>query len=77
LSVCTVQCSISVFSLTEKPDEFIYHATHDQTIDWLMPAVPPTGQKLSIPMMAVVNVRGDRLYNGMLIVSVLELERVT
>jgi carboxymethylenebutenolidase len=45
-------------------DEFIYHTTHDRTVDWLMPGVPPTGSKLSIPMMAVVNVRGDRLYNG-------------
>ncbi|KAF5363857.1 hypothetical protein D9756_000597 [Leucocoprinus leucothites] len=44
-------------------DEFIYLTTHDRTIDWLMPGVPQTGKKLSIPMMAVVNVRGDRLYN--------------
>ncbi|KXN86302.1 hypothetical protein AN958_10164 [Leucoagaricus sp. SymC.cos] len=44
-------------------DEFIYHTTHHRTIDWLMPGVPPTGKKLSIPMIAVVNVRGDRLYN--------------
>jgi len=30
-----------------------------------MPGVPPTGKKLSIPMMAVVSIRGDRLYNGL------------
>lgn len=46
-------------------DEFVYHLTHDMTVDWLLPNVPPTGKKLSIPMMAVVNIRGDRLYNGM------------
>ena len=45
-------------------DEFIFYATHDRTIDWLLPGVPPTGKKLSIPMIAVVNIRGDRLYNG-------------
>ncbi|KAJ3566964.1 hypothetical protein NP233_g6663 [Leucocoprinus birnbaumii] len=44
-------------------DEFIFNTTHDRTVDWLMPGVPPTGKKLAIPMMAVVNVRGDRLYN--------------
>jgi carboxymethylenebutenolidase len=45
-------------------EELIYHGTHDRTLNWLMPGVPPTGKKLSIPMVAVVNVRGDRLYNG-------------
>lgn len=37
--------------------------THDRTIDWLLPGVPPSGRKLAIPMMSVVNVRGDRLYH--------------
>ncbi|KAF8911887.1 hypothetical protein CPB85DRAFT_1302927 [Mucidula mucida] len=44
-------------------DEFIFHCTHDRVIDWLLPAVPPTGRKLAIPMLGVVNVRGDRLYH--------------
>jgi len=44
-------------------DEFIYHITHDRVTDWLLPSVPPTGKKLSVPMIAVVNIRGDRLYN--------------
>lgn len=45
-------------------EEFIFKCTHDKTIDWLLPAVPPTGKKLEIPMLGVVNVRGDRLYHG-------------
>ncbi|KAG6813452.1 hypothetical protein H0H92_010786 [Tricholoma furcatifolium] len=45
------------------PDEFIYSFTHDRMVDWLLPGVPPSGKKLTIPMMAVVNIRGDRLYN--------------
>ncbi|KAK4502678.1 hypothetical protein PRZ48_006104 [Zasmidium cellare] len=44
-------------------DEFIYKFTHDITIDWLLPGVPPTFKYLEIPMMAVVNIRGDRLYH--------------
>ncbi|KAG2013390.1 dienelactone hydrolase [Coprinopsis cinerea AmutBmut pab1-1] len=58
---------LQVISRTVGPDrvvdEFIYHITHDRTVDWLLPQVPPTGKKLAIPMMAVVNIRGDRLYN--------------
>ena len=45
-------------------DEFIFHMTHDRVIDVFLPGVPATGKKLSIPMIAVVSVRGDRLYNG-------------
>ena len=45
-------------------EEFVYHATHDRMIDWLLPGVPPSGKKLSIPMVAVVNIRGDRLCHG-------------
>ncbi|KAJ7283363.1 NTF2-like protein [Mycena rebaudengoi] len=44
-------------------DEFVLHTTHDKTIDWLLPGVPPTGKKLSIPMLGVINIRGDRLYH--------------
>ncbi|KAF7301599.1 hypothetical protein MIND_00725400 [Mycena indigotica] len=44
-------------------DEFIFHCTHDKQIDWLLPGVPPTGRKLAIPMLGVINIRGDRLYH--------------
>jgi len=44
-------------------DEFIFHVTHTTMVDWLLPGVPPTGKKLEIPMLGVINVRGDRLYH--------------
>ncbi|CAG9955611.1 unnamed protein product [Clonostachys rosea f. rosea IK726] len=44
-------------------DEFIFKCTHDKQLDWLLPGVPPTGRKLEIPVVAVVNIRGDRLYH--------------
>ncbi|EME45788.1 hypothetical protein DOTSEDRAFT_151055 [Dothistroma septosporum NZE10] len=44
-------------------DEFIYKFTHDITPDWLFPGLPPTNKYVEIPMMAVVNIRGDRLYH--------------
>lgn len=45
-------------------DEFIFKLTHDRAVDWLLPGVPPTGKVLEIPMMGVINIRGDRLYHG-------------
>ncbi|KAI1921718.1 hypothetical protein LOZ58_004215 [Ophidiomyces ophidiicola] len=44
-------------------DEFIFCFTHDEVIDWLAPGIPPTGQAVRLPMVSVVNIRGDRLYH--------------
>ncbi|KAM3438515.1 hypothetical protein NHJ13734_004139 [Beauveria thailandica] len=44
-------------------DEFIFKFTHDREIDWLLPGVPPTQRKAEVPFVAVVNIRGDRLYH--------------
>ncbi|KAK7408354.1 hypothetical protein QQX98_009450 [Neonectria punicea] len=44
-------------------DEFIFKFTHDKPVDWLVPGIPPTGKYVEVPMTAVVNVRGDRLYH--------------
>ncbi|PFH52573.1 hypothetical protein AMATHDRAFT_74056 [Amanita thiersii Skay4041] len=44
-------------------DEFVFNLTHTCEIDWLLPGIPPSGKKLAIPMIAVVNIRGDRLYH--------------
>ena len=44
-------------------DEFLFCATHDREIDWLLPGLAPTGKYFEIPMLAVVCFRGDKLYN--------------
>ena len=44
-------------------DEFIFCATHDREIDWLLPGLAPTGKYFEIPMLAVVCFLGDKLYN--------------
>ncbi|KAK4202333.1 hypothetical protein QBC40DRAFT_276575 [Triangularia verruculosa] len=45
-------------------DEFLFECTHNnRTIDWLIPGIPPTGRKLSVPMTSIVNIRGDKLYH--------------
>ncbi|KAF5393980.1 hypothetical protein D9757_000337 [Collybiopsis confluens] len=67
-------------------DEFIFKLTHDKTVDWLLPGVPPGGCSLEIPMVAVVNIRGDRLYHehiwwdqasALLQAGILPLDRMT
>ncbi|KAJ6151218.1 hypothetical protein N7470_007812 [Penicillium chermesinum] len=44
-------------------DEFIFKFRHDSEVDWLIPGIAPTYKDLEIPFMAVVNIRGDRLYH--------------
>ena len=44
-------------------DEFIFCFTHDRVMDWILPNVAPTGKYVQVPMTAVVNFRGPRLYH--------------
>jgi carboxymethylenebutenolidase len=44
-------------------DEFVFCATHDREIDWLLPGLAPTGKYFEVPMLAVICFRGDKLYN--------------
>ncbi|SAL76411.1 dienelactone hydrolase family protein [Caballeronia peredens] len=44
-------------------DEFVFCATHDREIDWLLPGLAPTGKYFEVPMLAVIRFRGDKLYN--------------
>ena len=44
-------------------DEMIFRFTHDQEIDWMLPGIKPTGRKVEIPLIAIVNFRGGRLYH--------------
>ncbi len=40
-------------------DEFLFCFTHTQEVDWLLPGVAPTGKPVELPMIAIVNFRGD------------------
>ncbi|KAG9091194.1 hypothetical protein FS749_016725 [Ceratobasidium sp. UAMH 11750] len=44
-------------------DEFVFEFVHDMEMDWMLPGVPPTGKHVRVPFVAVVNVRGDKLYH--------------
>jgi carboxymethylenebutenolidase len=42
-------------------DEFIFSFTHDVEMDWMLPGVPPTGRKVEVPMVVVVQFEGDKI----------------
>lgn len=44
-------------------DEMLFCFTHDIEIDWMLPGVKPTGKYVEIPLIAVVNFRGDKLFH--------------
>lgn len=44
-------------------DEFVMCFTHTTEIDWMLPGVAPTGKYVEIPMLGVVNFRGEKLYH--------------
>ncbi|CAG7626846.1 dienelactone hydrolase family protein [Rhodococcus opacus] len=44
-------------------EEQLFCFTHDREIDWMLPGVAPTGRYVEIPLVAVVTLRGDKLYN--------------
>ena len=44
-------------------DEMIFCFTHDEEIDWMLPGIPPTGKKVEVPLVAIVNFRGGKLYH--------------
>ncbi|ORY25835.1 hypothetical protein BCR39DRAFT_542971 [Naematelia encephala] len=60
----TVQTMVSrCVGIDRVAEEFTFSFTHDQVVDWLLPGVPPTGRKITVPMNAFVSIRGDRLYH--------------
>ena len=44
-------------------DEMIFSFTHNEEIDWMLPGVAPTGKTVSVPLVAIVAFRGNKLYH--------------
>jgi carboxymethylenebutenolidase len=42
-------------------DEVLFSFTHTSEIDWMLPGIAPTGRKVEIALVAIVQFRGDRL----------------
>lgn len=44
-------------------DEMVFFFDHTQAIPWMLPDVPPTGKKVSVALVAIVCIRGGKLYH--------------
>jgi len=42
-------------------DEIIFKFTHDTEMDWMLPGVPPTGKRVEVPLVVVVQLGGDSI----------------
>ena len=42
-------------------DELIMRFTHSIRMDWLLPGIPPTGKRVEVPMVAIVQFEGDKV----------------
>ena len=42
-------------------DELIHSFTHDIEMPWILPGVPPTGKKVEVALVAVVEFEGDKV----------------
>jgi carboxymethylenebutenolidase len=42
-------------------DELILRFTHSIRMDWLLPGIPPTGTRVEVPMVAIVQFEGDKV----------------
>ena len=40
-------------------DEMIFSFTHDIEMDWMLPGVSPTGRRVEVPLLVVVQIRDD------------------
>jgi carboxymethylenebutenolidase len=42
-------------------DEMIFKFTHDAEMDWMLPGVPPTGRRVEVPLVVVVQLIGEEI----------------
>jgi carboxymethylenebutenolidase len=42
-------------------DEMIFKFTHDMEMDWMLPGIPPTGRRVEVPLLVVVQLGGDEI----------------
>jgi carboxymethylenebutenolidase len=44
-------------------DEMLFCFTHTTETPWMLPGIAPTGRRVEIPLLAVVKLRGDKLWH--------------
>lgn len=43
-------------------DEMTFKFTRDTEMDWMLPGVAPTGRRVEVPLVVVVQLRGDEIF---------------
>ena len=46
---------------TQVVDELLFCFTHTTEIDWMLPGIEPTGKRVEVPLVAIIQFRGDKL----------------
>ena len=59
-SVANVR-SVLVLQATKFLDEMVFKFTHSITMDWMLPGVAPTGRKVEVALVAIVQFRDGKL----------------
>ena len=42
-------------------DELVCHFTHSIYMDWILPGIPPTGKRVELPLVVIVQFDGDKV----------------
>jgi carboxymethylenebutenolidase len=42
-------------------DEFVVTFTHTREMDWMLPGIQPTGRRVEVPTVAVIDFEGEKL----------------
>jgi len=42
-------------------DELIIRFTHSIRMDWILPGIPPTGKRVEVPVVAIIQFEGDKI----------------
>ena len=42
-------------------DELIVRFTHSIRLDWILPGIPPTGKRVEVPVVAIIQFEGDKI----------------
>jgi carboxymethylenebutenolidase len=46
---------------TQIVDEMIFSFTHTKAIDWMLPGIAPTGRRVEVPLIAIIQFRDGKL----------------
>jgi carboxymethylenebutenolidase len=57
----SLEQAVVAFGQERVVDELIARFTHSIRMDWLLPGIPPTGKRVEIPFVVIVQFEGDKV----------------